>query len=426
MYMSHTTDPRVTESVTDTRLRGRWLVLARWAWVLLAVLLMLLIAVGIPFEYAYYQSICTSAACSTDDVTAQLTPEGVQALQALGLSTGFYAAYLVTIEVVAALVYTAVAAVIFWHRSDDRMGLFAAFTLLTAGCAIFVAGSLTAHVPALWLPAACANFLGQASFVIFFYLFPDGRFVPRWTRWLAVGSSIWWAASIFFPDIPLNFNGPAYLVFIASQVVVQIYRYRRVSNAVQRQQTRWVVYGFAVAIGGFVSAVALHNLVLAPQPSGPFDQMIGGALLSSFFLLIPLSIGVAIVRSRLWDIDVLIRRTLVYSALTFILALIYIGCILLSRALVAPLVGGSELAIVASTLAIAALFTPLRKRIQNVIDKRFYRRKYDAAKVLAAFGATVRDETDLDALTSELLRVVDETMQPEFVGLWLRTDSTPR
>jgi hypothetical protein len=138
------------------------------------------------------------------------------------------------------------------------------------------------------------------------------------------------------------------------------------------------------------------------------------------WLMLPISLAVAITRYRLFDIDIIIRRTLVYSLLTLTLGLIYLGCILVSRTLVAPLTGGSELAIVASTLAIAALFLPLRRPIQNLIDKRFYRRKYDAAKVLAAFGATARDETDLERLTAELLRVVDDTMQPEFVGLWLR------
>jgi len=137
-------------------------------------------------------------------------------------------------------------------------------------------------------------------------------------------------------------------------------------------------------------------------------------------LLIPTSIGIAILRYRLYDIDIIIRRTLVYSALTLTLGLVYIGCIIVSRTLVAPLIGGSDVAIVASTLAIAALFSPLRRRIQNLIDRRFYRRKYDATKVLAAFGATARDETDLEHLTAELLRVVDQTMQPEFVGLWMR------
>jgi hypothetical protein len=253
--------------------------------------------------------------------------------------------------------------------------------------------------------------------------------VPRWTRWLAAGSSVWWAVSILFPDIPLSFNGPSFFGFIASLVVVQVYRYRRVSNAVQRQQTRWVVYGFAMAIVLFIGAIVLstlNDLILGGQPPGPLGRMIAQGMLTSFLLLIPLSIGVAIVRSRLWDIDVLIRRTLVYSLLTLTLGLVYVGCILVSRALVAPLTGGSELAIVASTLMIAALFTPLRRRIQSVIDKRFYRRKYDAAKVLAAFGTTVRDETDLERLTDEMLRVVDETMQPEFVGLWLREPDVSR
>src|SRR5207249_1328095 len=134
----------------------------------------------------------------------------------------------------------------------------------------------------------------------------------------------------------------------------------------------------------------------------------------------PVAIGIAILRHRLYDIDIIIRRTLIYSTLSLILGLVYVGCILVIQALVVPLVGSSELAIVASTLVIAALFTPLRKRIQNLIDRRCYRRKYDAAKVLAAFGVAARDETDLEQLTAEMLRVVDETMQPEFVGLWLR------
>src|SRR5437773_1104209 len=131
----------------------RRLILMRVAWVLMAVLIMLLIAAGIPFEYAYYKSICMGAACATETLSA---------------------------------------------------------------------------------------------------LFPDGRFVPPWTRWLAAGPSVWWVAIIFFPDLPLNFNGPAFFVFLAGPVVVQVYRYRRVSTSAQRQQTKWVVYGFSVAIVGFL------------------------------------------------------------------------------------------------------------------------------------------------------------------------------
>jgi hypothetical protein len=154
--------------------------------------------------------------------------------------------------------------------------------------------------------------------------------------------------------------------------------------------------------------------------AGDIFQLFFGLSLVAF----PAAIGIAILRYQLYDIDIIIRRTLVYSILTLTLGLVYVGCIVLIRTLIAPLTRGSDVTIVASTLVIAALFTPLRHRIQNLIDRRFYRRKYDAAKVLAAFGATVRDETDLERLTGEMLRVVDETVQPEFVGLWLKRQPT--
>ena len=172
-----------------------------------------------------------------------------------------------------------------------------------------------------------------------------------------------------------------------------------------------------VYVGGDVSG--LHE---STNLAGDVVQVFFGLSL----VAVPAAIGIAILRYRLYDIDIIIRRTLVYSTLTLTLGLIYFGCIVLVRTLVAPLTGGTDLAIVASTLAIAALFNPLRKRIQTLIDKRFYRRKYDAAKVLAAFGATARDETDLEQLTAEMLRVVDETVQPEFVGLWLREPGTDK
>jgi len=173
----------------------------------------------------------------------------------------------------------------------------------------------------------------------------------------------------------------------------------------------WLVLAIAI---GYLVAGLVYTLLAFQQPTD------GWFYNNVLIALLPICLGIAITRYRLFDIDIIIRRTLVYSILTLTLGFVYVGCIVVSRTFVAPLTGGSDVAIVASTLAIAALFTPLRRRIQNLIDKRFYRRKYDAAKVLAAFAATARDETDLERLTGELLRVVDETMQPEFVGLWLR------
>jgi uncharacterized membrane protein len=204
-----------------------------------------------------------------------------------------------------------------------------------------------------------------------------------------------------------------FAVFLASAISPFI-RFRRAVGA-ERQQLKWFAYAAALwcvmfpilAFGGLTGAwyIIFNTIPL---------------------VLVPIAVGIAILRYRLYDIDVIIRRTLVYSTLTLALGLVYIGCIVLSRTVVAPLTGGSELAIVASTLAIAALFMPLRWRIQNAIDRRFFRRKYDAAKVLAAFGVTARDETDIERLTGELLRAVGETVQPEFVGLWLREPGPPK
>ncbi len=152
-------------------------------------------------------------------------------------------------------------------------------------------------------------------------------------------------------------------------------------------------------------------------------------LMDAFMLSIPIAIGIAVLRSRLFDIDVVINRTLVYGSLTAMLAAVYFGGVTATQAIFRALTGQEEqpqLAIVVvSTLVIAALFNPLRRRIQSFIDRRFYRRKYDAAKTLEAFSAKLRDETDLDALSDDLVGVVRETMQPAQVSLWLRPDPQP-
>jgi hypothetical protein len=170
--------------------------------------------------------------------------------------------------------------------------------------------------------------------------------------------------------------------------------------------------------------VFLYEFVPAIGRSGPVGELAGETMVYAFLLLIPLSIGVAILRSRLYDIDVLINRTLVYGPLTAVLVAAYFGGVIGSQYVFRTLTGGeSQLAVVASTLAIAALFNPLRHRIQSFIDRRFYRRKYDARKTLEAFSFKLREETDLEALNAALVGVVRETMQPTHVSLWLRPDT---
>jgi hypothetical protein len=223
---------------------------------------------------------------------------------------------------------------------------------------------------------------------------------------------------VYFPWIDVVL----FISLLVSLVNIQVYRYRRVSNPVQRQQTKWVVFGMAVAVLGFAATLVVGTLpVVADALSGLLTNMIANTALSFFLLLIPISVGLAILRSRLWEIDIIINRSLVYGTLSVALALIYAGSVLALQAILGSFTEGNQFAIVGSTLVIAVLFQPLRRRIQAVIDRRFYRRKYDAARTLEAFSATLRNEVDLNQLREHLLGVVEETMQPAHVSLWLRT-----
>ena len=402
-------------------LSGRRLLLARLAWPPLAVIVVGLHVVGIP--YAYRREV-------NNLDSDRLTWEQGQALRDLGLTPEFYAAYTVALPVGAMLMFVVIATVIFWRKSEDWMALFSAFTLLVSGGAAItseVPEALLPAYPALWFPVHLLEYLGQVAFGVFFYVFPNGRFVPRWVRWLVLVWAALWVPNVFFPDSPVDLlGGPFFICFIGSLVIAQVYRYRRVSSPLERQQTKWVVFGVAVALVGFAMMLAVPGFVPAFQP-GPLGEAAFDTYVYGLLLLIPLSIGVAILRSRLYDIDVLINRTLVYGSLTATLVALYLGGIVLLQRLFVVLTGQkSTLAVVVSTLVIAALFNPSRRRIQGLIDRRFYRSKYDAAKTLEAFSVKLRDETDLEALSDDLVGVVRETMQPAHLSLWLRPDPPPR
>jgi MFS family permease len=270
-------------------------------------------------------------------------------------------------------------------------------------------------------------------------LFPDGRLPsPRWrpvawgvalgTAGGVVGNALKAGPLVDFPQIanPYGVDGPfVWVLGVAGSIVAAgsmvvsavslIVRMRRAGSE-QRQQIKWLAYGGAMVVG----TIFVGSLVIL------WSVPVSIVIMSVALLGLPVFTGIAIVRYRLYDIDLLINRTLVYGSLTLMLALVYFGGVTASQALIQTLTGQQklpQLAVVVSTLVIAALFNPLRHRIQSFIDRRFYRSKYDAATTLDTFSARLREETDLTTLSEELVGVVRETMQPEHVSLWLRPDT---
>ncbi len=297
-------------------------------------------------------------------------------------------------------------------------------------------GALSAWVQNwLWI-------VGYALAMLILALLPTGRFLSRgWAvalaiPWLLFTLSMWLAGAIEQPmtgaysllnplvDRPplalynaLFALGVPMMLLAAAMVFAQIAARFRRSGEVERQQIKWLVAG----LGAMVLLVSVGIALTLDSPSTTWTAALGALLLEVAPILPLAAIGIAILRFRLYDIDVIIRKTLIYATLTALLALFYFSSIILLQSAVHALTGqDSPLVIVLSTLLIAALFTPLRRRVQTAIDRRFYRRKYDAQQVLAQFAHSARDEVELDALSMELVRVVQETMQPEKAALWLR------
>jgi hypothetical protein len=272
--------------------------------------------------------------------------------------------------------------------------------------------------------------------ILLILLFPDGKLpeatelaaapVKRMWRsvaWMAVCGaallSLWWAT---WPggavEVLGKFGGVILLVSFVVSVFSVFLRLQRAEGR-ERQQIKWFAYGAAVLLGTFF-------LLDTGEQMGDWVVFI---IMVAALLALPVTVGIAITRYRLYDIDVLINRTLVYGSLTAILAGVYFGGVTVTQALFQTLTDRDELpqlVVVASTLIIAALFNPLRRRIQSLIDRSFYRGKYDAAKTLEGFSVKLRDETDLEALRGDLVGVVRETMQPTHVSLWLRPSTVPQ
>jgi hypothetical protein len=318
------------------------------------------------------------------------------------------------------LAYMGAASLIVSRRANDLMALLVSFTLLALGGVAFSPANsiLVVAQPQI---APLVDFLEAAGYftlLVLLLTFPDGRFTPSWTRW-----TLPFLLVIFLPTSFLIVAMIVILGYLVLTIYSRVFRYRHISGALQRQQTKWVAVGLAsqlIVMGSWAFVATVY-----PAQNASVERATVLLVLLPIVLILgslfPISVTVAILRYRLWDIDLVINRTLVYGTLTGLLALVYFLSVVLLQILIRGLTGQeSPLAVVASTLVIAALFSPLRQRIQAVIDRRLYRRKYDAAQTLEAFSETLRDEVDLDELSGSLIQIVDRSVQPERISLWLR------
>src|SRR6266487_1049872 len=408
---------------TNFQLEGFWLYLARGAWISFILVELLVLILTLIATRGRDLTICPFI------VSCAVTPATAQALHHLSIAPMSYATYNLVLGLLQSLVFLIVGGFIFWRKPGEPVGLVASFFLVSIGLGAFFPSTT-------YPPVVIYGYIGVpcifAALGYFLVTFPDGRFVPRWS-WLVV---VLWMVQAIFYVIPGPFNIMFWppLLSAAEGVVtnggalgVFIYRYVRVFSASQRQQAKWLLFG----LGGLIVLSILYDLIgsLVPGLGAPDSlyQLANGTLTFVIFLFVPLSVAIAILRSRLWEIDVIIRRTLIYGMLTVVLTGVYVGLVIGLSALLRGLIRqDNSVAIIISTLVIYALIGPLRIRIQRLIDRRFYRSKYDAAKTVAAFSATLRQEVDLDQLREQLLAVVQETMQPSHVSLWLRPPEPSR
>ena len=359
----------------------------------------------------------------------------------------------------AAVFYPTVGAIVASRRPENPVGWLLCLYGLGTSIGYFFAeyaiyallaqpDSLPAGEAIAWIVSWVLPIL-NGLMVFYILLFPTGRLPSRrwrWVGWLTVAFvMVGVILAAFSSGALLGILGPiqnplgiegfsniyykavlftmASLLTLAAALAVFI-RLRR-AIGVERQQIKWFAYAAVATVSAGILAYMIPRVIDTPL----WFERVGFALNIAFIPAIPIAIGIAILRYRLYDIDILINRTLVYGSLTLMLALVFFGGVTSTQIVFTALSGQEQLpqlAIVVSTLVIAALFTPLRRRIQSFIDRRFYRRKYDARKTLEAFGARLRDETDLDALSNDLVGVTRSTMQPEHVGLWIRPEVPPQ
>ena len=432
--------------IPASRTADRRLTLARLAWVILAMALLALVT----------YSVVTRATW----ISPTLANQELEALSRAGITPAAYGILLASLELIVALAFGLASAVIFWSKRDDWMALLVSFALITFGATVF---PFISHPSLQWVVRPIQIF-GIAAAALTIFLFPNGRFSPPWTRQLAFGLGIWLTALLVFPEVTSAVStadslspyqtGLRFIAWLfgtdisadfferiveafgmlglfsmliggfGAGAASQVYRYLHSTDRQEKQQTKLVVFSLTIAV---ISSLFYYLLpafltpLREPGPARLVFQAASQTVYSITLVLVPIFLMIAVLRYRLWDVDLLINRTLVYTLLTGLLGAVYLAGIYIIQAIVRAITGqDSELVIVGSTLAIAALFRPLRDRLQDFIDRRFYREKVDVRRVFTDFGRDLRTLLDLSELQRTLVLRVTELLHIRYGAVFLR------
>ena len=347
-----------------------------------------------------------------------------------GIGVRAYANFLTSLRSIYALVHLIIAGIVIFKRRNERIAVFTAFFLVMLGTTFWPLAERVSNQPEFWrLPRAIANLLMSGSLLIFFLIFPDGRFTPRWTKPVALIMLGILVIKNFFPESKLNpqnnwtVGATLSLITMLIMVYVPVHRYRSISNPVLRQQTKWVVYGISAAIIGFFIVTLPASFGISIEEGTTYGLIsITGMMLSILF--IPISIGIAITRSRLWDIDPIINRTLVYGALSFLTILFYV----LTVGVFALYFRSNETSLVISFIAtgvVAILFEPLRQRLQRAVNRLMYGERDDPATVLIRLSQRLDSALAPDSVLQTIVETLAQTLRLPYAAISL-LDEEPR
>lgn len=360
------------------------------------------------------------------------SPELRENLAHLGMSAQAHAIYLTTLRTAFMLLHLVIAGVIVIKRPSERITLFVALALVLMGVSFWPPSNrIVANTDTWHLSRSIAQFLNTNTMIVLFFVFPDGRFVPRWTIIYVVAVFPLVVAEYFFPASILNpqnwsvlYSTALSLFTLFAMVYAPIYRYRNVSNPIVRQQTKWVVYGISIAIIGFFLIAFPSDFNYPQMQLGTFFGLLQVTGLILFFMLIPLSIGIAIMRYRLWDIDPIINRTLVYGTLSFLTILFYV----LTVGVFALYFRSNETNLVISFIAtgvVAILFEPLRQRLQRAVNRLMYGERDDPATVLIRLSQRLDSALAPDSVLQTIVETLAQTLRLPYASISL-LDEEPR